>query len=148
MDLHTLLDDGPFALLRRVKIATPFSPQKMAAIHQLKYMAAARCYFQTESRFWERDPLGPLGGLNLVGTDTMAGRVWSTSSQQADPTLGPIEQSRPIRQCGPMTACAPTTVPEPPKTPGGMIGCPLAPAGHTPIVPRNGSSGIVMSSRK
>ena len=53
-------------------------------------MAAARCYFQTRSRFWERDPLGPLGGLNLVGTDTMAGRVWNTSSQQADPRLGMV----------------------------------------------------------
>ena len=78
----------PFAPLRRVHIATPFSAQKMASIQNLRYMAAARCYFQTRSRFWERDPLGPLGGLNLVGTDTMAGRVWNTSSQQADPRLG------------------------------------------------------------
>ena len=53
-------------------------------------MAAARCYFQTRTRFWEHDPLGPLGGLNLVGTDTMAGRVWNTSSQQADPALGMV----------------------------------------------------------
>jgi monoamine oxidase len=81
----------PFAPLRRVSIATPFSPQKMAAIHKLRYMAVARCYFQTRSRFWQRDPLGPLGGLNLVGTDTMAGRVWNTSSQQADPRLGMIQ---------------------------------------------------------
>ena len=80
----------PFAPLRRVSIATPFSAPKMAAIQKLRYMAAARCYFQTRSRFWERDPLGPLGGLNLVGTDTMAGRVWSTSSQQADPRLGMV----------------------------------------------------------
>jgi monoamine oxidase len=80
----------PFAPLRRVDIATPFSPQKMAAIHKLQYMAVARCYFQTRSRFWERDPLGPLGGLNLVGTDTMAGRVWNTSSQQAHARLGMV----------------------------------------------------------
>jgi monoamine oxidase len=80
----------PFAPLRRVSIDTPFSAQKMAAIHKLQYMAAARCYFQTRSRFWEHDPLGPLGGLNLVGTDTMAGRVWNTSSQQADPRLGMV----------------------------------------------------------
>jgi monoamine oxidase len=81
----------PFAPLRRVSIATPFSPQKMAAIHELQYMAVARCYFQTRSRFWEGDPLGPLGGLNLVGTDTMAGRVWNTSSQQRDPRLGMVQ---------------------------------------------------------
>lgn len=80
----------PFAPLRRVSIATPFSDQKMAAIQQLKYMAAARCHFQTRTRFWQHDPLGPLGGLNLVGTDTMAGRVWNTSSQQANPDLGMI----------------------------------------------------------
>ena len=29
-----------------------------------------------------------------------------------------------------------------------MIGCALAPAGQTPIVPMKGSIGIVMSSRK
>ena len=80
----------PFAPLRRVSIATPFSHRKLAAIHKLKYMAAARCYFQTRTRFWQDDPLGPLGGLNLVGTDTMAGRVWNTSSQQADPALGMV----------------------------------------------------------
>jgi monoamine oxidase len=80
----------PFAPLRRVSIATPFSHRKMAAIHRLRYMAAARCYFQTRTRFWEHDPLGPLGGLNLVGTDTTAGRVWNTSSQQADQGLGMI----------------------------------------------------------
>ena len=80
----------PFAPLRRVSIATPFSHQKMAAIKKLQYMAAARCYFQTRTQFWKQDPLGPLGGLNLVGTDTMAGRVWNTSSQQADPSLGMV----------------------------------------------------------
>jgi monoamine oxidase len=80
----------PFAPLRRVHIATPFSAQKMAAIRTLRYMAVARCYFQTRSRFWERDPLGRLGGLNLVGTDTMAGRMWNTSSQQTDPRLGMV----------------------------------------------------------
>jgi monoamine oxidase len=80
----------PFAPLRRVSIATPFSYQKMEAIRRLDYMAAARCYFQTRTQFWKQDPLGALGGLNLVGTDTMAGRVWNTSSQQADPSLGMV----------------------------------------------------------
>ena len=60
----------------------------MRAIGKLEYMAAARCYFQTRTHFWKRDPLGPLGGLNLVGTDTMAGRVWNTSAQQADSSTG------------------------------------------------------------
>jgi monoamine oxidase len=80
----------PFAPLRRVSIAHAFSPRKLQAIRTLRYMAAGRCHFQTRTRFWTRDPLGPLGGLNLVGTDTMAGRVWSTSSQQPDPELGMV----------------------------------------------------------
>ncbi len=78
----------PFAPLRRVQLDADFSQDKLAAIHKLEYMAAARCYFQTRTRFWQNDPLGPLGGLDLVGTDTMAGRVWNTSSQQPDPTAG------------------------------------------------------------
>jgi monoamine oxidase len=78
----------PFAPLRRVRLDAGFSPEKMAAIRRLRYMPAARCYFQTRSRFWERDPLGRLGGLELVGTDTMAGRVWNTSSQQPDTDAG------------------------------------------------------------
>jgi monoamine oxidase len=94
--LHELRADRcvcalPFAPLRRVHIATPFSSQKMAAINRLRYLPLARCYFQTRTRFWERDPLGRLGGLNLVGTDTMAGRVWNTTSQQADPRLGMVQ---------------------------------------------------------
>ncbi|WP_405064225.1 FAD-dependent oxidoreductase [Kribbella sp. NBC_01505] len=76
----------PFVPLRRVDLSGCFSPAKMAAIHRLKYVAAARCYFQTKSRFWQPT----LGGLNLVGTDTSVGRIWNTSSQQADPKLGMI----------------------------------------------------------
>jgi monoamine oxidase len=53
-------------------------------------MPAARSHFQTRTRFWTSDPLGPLGGLNLVGSDTFAGRIWNTSSQQADPAMGMI----------------------------------------------------------
>jgi monoamine oxidase len=91
--LHELRADHcvcalPFAPLRQVRITTAFSQAKMAAIDQLRYMPAARCYFQTRSQFWKHDPLGELGGLNLVGTDTRAGRVWNTSSQQADPSTG------------------------------------------------------------
>lgn len=78
----------PFAPLRRVRLDAGFSPEKMAAIRRLRYMPAARCYLQTRGHPWRHDPLGPLGGLDLVGTDTMAGRVWNTSSQQADPSTG------------------------------------------------------------
>lgn len=78
----------PFAPLRRIRLDAGFSGEKRAAIRRLAYMPAARCYFQTRTRFWEQDPLGELGGLDMIGTDTMAGRVWNTSSQQPDPTHG------------------------------------------------------------
>lgn len=79
----------PFAPLRRVDLADArLADDKRAAIESLRYMPAARCYFQTASQFWTDDPLGPLGGLELVATDTMAGRVWNTSSQQSDATAG------------------------------------------------------------
>jgi monoamine oxidase len=80
----------PLSTLRKVVIATPFADDKMQAIESLQYMAAARCHFQARTRFWTSDSLGPLGGLNLVGSDTFAGRIWNTSSQQADPTMGMI----------------------------------------------------------
>ena len=72
----------PFAPLRRVRLDGDFSAPKRAAIQRLPYMPAARCYFQTRTRFWENDPVGRLGGLDLVATDTVAGRVWNTTSQQ------------------------------------------------------------------
>ena len=81
----------PFAPLRRVNIATPFSANKMAAIEKLKYYPAARVYFQTRKPFWRSDPLGRLGGLQIVGTDTFAGRIWDTTSQQADPHYGMVQ---------------------------------------------------------
>jgi monoamine oxidase len=80
----------PFSTLRKVIIAAPFADDKMQGIESLRYMAAARSHCQTRTRFWTSDPLGPLGGLNLVGTDGFAGRIWNTSSQQADPTMGMI----------------------------------------------------------
>jgi monoamine oxidase len=80
----------PFSTLRKVTIAPAFADDKMHAIESLRYMAAARSHFQTRTRFWTSDPLGSLGGLNLVGTDGFAGRIWNTSSQQANPVMGMI----------------------------------------------------------
>jgi monoamine oxidase len=71
-------------------IGTPFSDDKMQAIADLQYMPVARCHFQTRTRFWTNDQLGSLGGLYLAGSDTFAGRIWNTSSQQADPVMGMI----------------------------------------------------------
>ncbi|GAB3933858.1 hypothetical protein GCM10029976_041990 [Kribbella albertanoniae] len=80
----------PFPPLRKVKLSAGFSDSKLDAIHGLKYVPAARIYFQTKSRFWTQDPLGPLGGLNLVASDQPTGRIWNTSSQQQDSKLGMI----------------------------------------------------------
>ncbi|NEA34922.1 NAD(P)/FAD-dependent oxidoreductase [Streptomyces sp. SID13031] len=80
----------PIPPLRKVVLQAGFSAPKMELIKRLKYLPAARIYFQTKSRFWTKDPLGPLGGLNLVATDTPVGRIWNTSSQQDDPALGMI----------------------------------------------------------
>ena len=46
----------------------------------------------------------------------------------------------------PATSCRVSMLP--PNVPGGITGCSLAPAGQTPIVPKNGSSGIATSSRR
>lgn len=81
----------PFSMLRDVAIAPAFADDKMSAIQNLKYFSAAKCHFQTKTRFWQNDPLGPLGGLDLVGSDTYAGRIWNTSSQQPDSTMGLIQ---------------------------------------------------------
>jgi monoamine oxidase len=78
----------PFAPLRNVVMPHSFSSEKMAAIRRLNYMAAARCCFQTASQFWKNDELGELGGLNMVATDTLAGRVWNLSMSQPNPSMG------------------------------------------------------------
>jgi monoamine oxidase len=78
----------PFPVLRRVAITPAFSETKMAAIRDYQLMPAARQYFQTRTQFWRDDPLGRLGGLNMVGTDTVVERLWNTSLLQPDRTMG------------------------------------------------------------
>lgn len=50
------------------------------------------------ARFWRNDPLGPLGGLNMVGTDTSSGRIWNTSVLQPDPQRGMLHAYMVARQ--------------------------------------------------
>jgi monoamine oxidase len=78
----------PFPVLRRVEIAPAFSVNKMAAIERYQLLPIARQYFQTRRQFWRDDRSGRLGGLNMVGTDTVVERVWNTSLLQPDPTMG------------------------------------------------------------
>lgn len=78
----------PFPVLRDVDVTPAFSNEKMSAIRRYQLMPMARLYFQTKTRFWRADPIGPLGGLNMIGTDTIAERIWNTSLLQPDPNMG------------------------------------------------------------
>jgi monoamine oxidase len=81
----------PFPVLRQVEITPAFSGPKMSAIDGYGLARASRLYFQTRTRFWRNDPLGALGGLNMVGTDTQAERIWNTSQLQPDATMGMLQ---------------------------------------------------------
>ncbi|MDQ4009444.1 MAG: FAD-dependent oxidoreductase [Actinomycetota bacterium] len=74
----------PFPVLKKLSI-TGLAEQKMQAIQQYQLAAAARVYFQTRSAFWRNDPLGALGGLKMIGTDTLVERIWNTSVGQPGP---------------------------------------------------------------
>jgi monoamine oxidase len=81
----------PFPLLRQVEITPAFAELKMQAIQSYDLSPISRVYFQTKTRFWRNDPLGALGGLNMVGTDTPAERIWNTSQLQRDPVMGMLQ---------------------------------------------------------
>jgi monoamine oxidase len=81
----------PFPLLRQVEIAPAFSELKMKSIEGYGLSSISRIYLQTKTRFWRKDPLGALGGLNMVGTDTAAERIWNTSQLQPDPVMGMLQ---------------------------------------------------------
>jgi monoamine oxidase len=57
----------------------------MRAINEYQLLPLGRVYFQTKSQFWHSDPLGQLGGLRMIGTDTPADRIWNTSEIQGTP---------------------------------------------------------------
>jgi monoamine oxidase len=81
----------PFPVLRDVEIFPAFSDLKMRTIAGYGLAASSRLYLQTRTRFWRTDPLGALGGLNMVGTDTPAERIWNTSHLQPNATLGMLQ---------------------------------------------------------
>ena len=81
----------PFPVLRQVEIAPAFSEPKMKAIEGYGLGSVSRLYFQTKTRFWRKDPLGALGGLNMIGTDTPVERIWNTSQLQPDPAMGMLQ---------------------------------------------------------
>lgn len=88
----------PFPLLRRIEITPAFSTEKMEAIRLYDLVDLARVSMQTKTRFWRNDPLGALGGLNMIGTDTSADRIWNTSVLQPDPQRGMLHAYMADRQ--------------------------------------------------
>lgn len=74
----------PFPVLKRLQLSG-FADEKMRAINEYQLLPLGRVYFQTKSQFWRNDPLGQLGGLRMIGTDTMADRIWNTSEIQGTP---------------------------------------------------------------
>ncbi|MDQ4102980.1 MAG: FAD-dependent oxidoreductase, partial [Actinomycetota bacterium] len=74
----------PFPILKKLDLAG-LTEQKMQAIEQYQLFSAARVYFQTRTAFWGNDSLGALGGPKMIGTDTLAERVWNTSPGQPGP---------------------------------------------------------------
>jgi monoamine oxidase len=81
----------PFPVLRQVEITPAFSDLKMQSIGSYDLFPLSRLYLQTKTRFWRHDPLGELGGLNMVGTDTPVERIWNTSQLQPDRTMGMLQ---------------------------------------------------------
>jgi monoamine oxidase len=94
----------PFPLLRKIEIAPAFSARKMEAIANYGLVDIARVSMQTKTRFWRHDPLGTLGGLNMIGTDTRMGRVWNTSALQPDPQMGMLHAYMFDQQAGEFAA--------------------------------------------
>ncbi|WP_405059095.1 FAD-dependent oxidoreductase [Kribbella sp. NBC_01505] len=68
----------PFPVLRKLELHG-FSPWKKDAVRSYDLYPAARAYLQTSSQFWKHDEVGKLGGLRMVGTDTVIERMWNTS---------------------------------------------------------------------
>jgi len=88
----------PFPVLRHVEVLKPFSRAKQRAIRQLHYDASAKIFFQTHTRFWEKEE-GIFGGgsvtdlaiRNLYYTDygkntgrgiLLASYTWSEDAQR------------------------------------------------------------------
>jgi monoamine oxidase len=76
----------PFSVLGAVEISPALPADKQKAIAEIYLMPSSRAYFQTNTRFWENDPLGKIGGIKLVKTDTVAERVWDLTNTQTGTT--------------------------------------------------------------
>lgn len=56
----------PFPVMREIETKPAFSREKQRAIRELHYNQSAKILFQTRTRFWEKEPLGIVGGTTVT----------------------------------------------------------------------------------
>lgn len=76
----------PLKPLRNVGISPALAADKKKAIDEVYVMEVSRGYFQTKTRFWQSDPLGPIGGIKIVKTDIVVERAWDLTNVQDGPS--------------------------------------------------------------
>jgi monoamine oxidase len=76
----------PFPVLRGIEVTPAFSRGKQKAIRELNYNASTKILFQTRHRFWEREPLGIVGGT--TATDLAIRRIVYPSFSDPDEERG------------------------------------------------------------
>ena len=64
----------PFSVLRPIQASPAFSPGKLRAIQELRYLSVTRVFLQTKSRFWTASGLS-----GYAATDLPIGTTWDCS---------------------------------------------------------------------
>lgn len=76
----------PLKPLRNIEVSPALPADKKKAVDEVYVMEVSRGYFQTKSRFWQKDPLGAIGGIKIAKTDIVVERAWDLSNVQAGDT--------------------------------------------------------------
>jgi monoamine oxidase len=63
----------PYPVMRSIEVTPALSRGKQKAIRELHYNSSTKIVFQTRSRFWEKEPLGIVGGT--TATDLSIRRI-------------------------------------------------------------------------
>src|SRR3954471_12707197 len=56
----------PYPVMRSIEVTPSLSRGKQKAIRELHYNSSAKIVFQTRTRFWEKEPLGIVGGTSAT----------------------------------------------------------------------------------
>jgi monoamine oxidase len=56
----------PYPVMRNIEVTPALSRPKQKAIRELNYNASTKILFQTRTRFWEKEPLGIVGGTTAT----------------------------------------------------------------------------------